>query len=65
LVALEGRPWDERNGHGPFNANAIALLLARYGIKPRDIRKKSIVRKGYRAEQFNDAFARYLPKQKS
>jgi putative DNA primase/helicase len=65
LVALEGRPWGERNGGGPINANAIAVLLAPYRIKPRDIRKRSVVRKGYRAKQFNDAFARYLPKQNS
>jgi hypothetical protein len=46
-------------------ANAIAVMLAPYGIKPHDIRKKSVVRKGYRAEHFKDAFARYLPKQNS
>jgi hypothetical protein len=60
LVELEGRPWCEWNGHGHISANAIAVLLARYGIKPAGIRKKSIVLKGYRAEQFKDAFARYL-----
>jgi hypothetical protein len=65
LVTLEGRPWGERNGHGPINPNAIALMLVPYGIKPRDIRKQSVVRKGYRAEQFEDAFSRYLPKQNS
>jgi putative DNA primase/helicase len=65
LVAFEGRPWGERNGQGPINANAIAVMLAPYRIKPSDIRKKAVVRKGYRAEQFNDAFSRYLPKQKS
>jgi putative DNA primase/helicase len=65
LVALEGRPWGERNGRGPITPNAIALMLARYGIKPRDIRKQSVVRKGYRAERFKDAFERYLRKQKS
>jgi hypothetical protein len=61
LVALEGRPWGERNGGGPITPNAIALLLAPYGIKPAGIRKKSIVLKGYRAKQFKNAFARYLP----
>jgi hypothetical protein len=65
LVAFEGRPWGERNGQGPISANAIAVMLAPYGIKPRDIRKQAVVRKGYRAEQFKDAFARYLPKQSS
>jgi putative DNA primase/helicase len=60
LIALEGRPWCERNGRGPITANAVAIKLAPYGIKPVDIRKKSVVRKGYRAEQFDDAFARYL-----
>jgi putative DNA primase/helicase len=63
LVALEGRPWCERNGRGPLTANAVAITLAPYGIKPADIRKKSVVRKGYRVEQFADAFARYLPNQ--
>jgi hypothetical protein len=65
LVAFEGRPWGERNGQGAISANAIAVMLAPYGIKPHDIRKQSVVRKGYRAEQFKDAFARYLPKQNS
>ena len=65
LAGLEGRPWCERNGRGPINANAIAIVLAPYGIKPRDIRKKSVVRKGYCAEQFTDAFARYLPKKEA
>ena len=62
LAALEGRPWCEHKGHGAITANAIALLLQPYGIKPADIRKQEVVRKGYRAKQFNDAFARYLPK---
>jgi hypothetical protein len=62
LAGLEGRPWCERNGRGPINANAVAIVLAPYGIKPRDIRKKSVVRKGYGVGQFTDAFARYLPK---
>jgi putative DNA primase/helicase len=62
LAALEGRPWCEHKGHGAITANAIALLLQPYGIKPADIRKQEVVSKGYRAKQFNDAFARYLPK---
>jgi putative DNA primase/helicase len=60
LVALEGRPWCERNGRGPISANGVAVLLAPYGIKPVTTREKSTVLKGYRAKQFNNAFARYL-----
>jgi Protein of unknown function (DUF3631) len=60
LVALEGRPWCEWKGRGPISANAVAVLLAPYGIKPATIRKKSKILKGYRAKQFEDAFARYL-----
>jgi hypothetical protein len=65
LAELEGRPWCEHRGHGPITANAIALLLAPYGIRPLDIRKRDTVRKGYRAKQFKDAFARYLAEQKA
>jgi hypothetical protein len=61
LVALEGRPWCERNGRGPISPNAVANLLAPYGVRPATIREKSTILKGYRAKQFNDAFARYLP----
>jgi putative DNA primase/helicase len=63
LAALEGRPWYDRKGHGPITANALAVLLAPYGIRPADIRKQEVVRKGYRKKQFNDAFARYLLQQ--
>ena len=63
LAAMEGRQWYNFEGRGPITANAAAILLAPYGIKPRDLRVGSTVRKGYRAKQFEDAFARYLPKQ--
>jgi hypothetical protein len=63
LAAVEGRQWHNYNGHGAITANAVAILLGPYSIKPRDLRVGSTVRKGYLAKQFEDAFARYLPKQ--
>jgi Protein of unknown function (DUF3631) len=65
LAQLEGRPWYEHRGRGSITANAIAVLLAPHGIRPVDIRKGEIVRKGYRARQFDDACARYLAEQKA
>jgi putative DNA primase/helicase len=62
LAAIEGRPWSQHNGRGPMTANAIAMLLAPYGIRPGDIRKDGVVKKGYRAAQFTVAFERYLQK---
>ena len=39
----------------------VARLLGRFGIAPSTIRTTDGTPKGYRSDQFHDAFARYLP----
>jgi hypothetical protein len=51
--------FNKRNG---LDAHDLAALLREYGIKSRNVRSKSMgtVAKGYRREQFADAWSRYL-----
>jgi putative DNA primase/helicase len=62
LWDLKERPWPEfRNGRA-LNAAQLARLLHRFDIRPGPIRMKDgEVVKGYRLENFEDAWARYLP----
>jgi putative DNA primase/helicase len=56
--------WVEYNHGGPITQRQIALLLDPYDIHPVPLHPKGhrdFVRRGYRAAQFGDAFARYLP----
>jgi len=63
LAAMEGQPWAEFGRTGrPITANRLARLLRDEGIAPGTIRTgPAVTLKGYRQEQFADAFARYLP----
>ena len=63
LGTLEGRPWNNFEGRGPINPSSVAKILAPYGVAPKNIRKGERVQKGYRLNQFQDAFARYLKPQ--
>ena len=60
LGALEDRPWANFEGRGPMMPSSVAKVLAPYGIAPKNIRDGQKVLRGYRAKQFEDAFARYL-----
>ena len=60
LGCLEGRPWTNFDGRGPIDPSSVARILAPYGVAPKNIRKGARVKKGYRLNQFEDAFARYL-----
>jgi len=51
--------WAEYSGGRPITQRQIALLLDAYDIQPTNVGPKRL--KGYRAEDFEDAFARYLP----
>jgi putative DNA primase/helicase len=62
LVAIEGRPWAEWKAGKALTVNGLARLLAPFAIKPGTIRISSGTPKGYQLAQFEDAFARYLPK---
>jgi putative DNA primase/helicase len=60
LTQLETRPWPEWRHGQPLTARGLARLLAPLGIIPGTVRDGAATWKGYRAEQFSDAWARYL-----
>jgi putative DNA primase/helicase len=65
LVAMEGHPWAEQGRSGkPLSVNGLARMLAGDRIIPKTVRfgnRPEETAKGYEREQFEDAFARYLP----
>lgn len=64
LSAMEDRPWPEYKGGRPLSKRQLANLLKGFGVEPRVIRMESgSTPRGYVRDDFNDAFARYLPSQ--
>lgn len=61
LGQQEDRPWPEISDGRPISPVQLSKLLKPFGISPRDMRVGIEVLKGYHAEDFADAFARYLP----
>jgi hypothetical protein len=62
LLELEESPWADWRAGKPLTVNRLAALLRPYEIRPRTIRlPDGQTPKGYLREQFEDAFARYLP----
>ena len=65
LVELEGRPWAEMGkGEKALTQNRLARMLKPLGIGPGYIGPKDDRARGYRREQFNEAFERYLANSK-
>lgn len=60
LARREDRPWPEYRDGRPITPVQLARLLKPYRITPRDLRLGTEILKGYHAEDFADAFARYL-----
>jgi hypothetical protein len=60
LHKLDEAPWGDIRGK-PLNDRGLAVRLRPYGIKSRVIRVGSATPRGYRREDFVDAWARYLP----
>lgn len=60
LVRMDESPWGDLRGK-ELDARGLARRLAKYGIKPRPLREGASVFKGYRREDFEDPWARYLP----
>lgn len=60
LALMEDRPWPEWKVGKPIITRQLAKLLKPFGIVPSTIRTDHGTPKGYRLEQFKDAFARYL-----
>lgn len=67
LVEMEDRPWSEYSrsqfGFKKISPRQLSQLLSPFGIAPKDIRFDDQNLKGYRLEQFEDAFDRYAPQQ--
>jgi hypothetical protein len=60
LRGLDEAPWADLEGK-PLNDRGLAARLRSYSIKRRVIRIGSTTHKGYRREDFVDAWRRYLP----
>jgi len=61
LRAIDDAPWAEWSGKG-LTPRGLSKLLGEYAIRPRSIRvDDGSTPKGYKREQFEDAWRRYLP----
>jgi len=62
LLSRPDRPWLTYSKGRPITQNQLARLLKDFGVYSRNIRSddKKIL-KGYLAQQFKDAFERYIP----
>lgn len=61
LGGMEERPWPEWRRGNPITAPQLANQLRPFGVRPSTIRRGHDTAKGYRKEQFAEAWARYLP----
>ena len=64
LLADPDSQWHEYRGRGPITKNQVAALLKDFEIRPvvvHPTKRADLSRHGYRAAQFEDAFARFLP----
>ncbi|MFC1875175.1 DUF3631 domain-containing protein [Chloroflexota bacterium] len=59
LVEREESPWGDLRGR-PLDARKLARMLKPYGIRPHTVRLGNATPKGYQAEDFGDAFNRYI-----
>ncbi len=59
---MEDRPWPEYGrGRKPITVVQIARLLKKHAISPSSVRMNADhIPRGYRLDQFKNAFARYL-----
>jgi Protein of unknown function (DUF3631)/Domain of unknown function (DUF6371) len=62
LVGLEGRPWAEWKNSKPLTKNQLSRRLKKYGVVSGalELGGDEGRLKGYRLEDFEDVFARYL-----
>jgi putative DNA primase/helicase len=61
LISLEERGWAEMGkARRPLSKVSLARLLERFRIRPDTVRRGNDVAKGYRRDQFEDAWERYL-----
>lgn len=62
LAEMEERPWPEWRQAKPITQNGLAKLLKPFGVVPGTVRLLGKTPKGYKLEQFKDAFKRYIPR---
>jgi hypothetical protein len=60
LVALDESPWGDLRGK-PLDARGLARRLKKYDARPDVHRFDDGAKRGYRTEDFHDAWQRYLP----
>jgi len=60
LCALDESPWGDLRGK-PVDARGVARRLRKFEVRPGDHRFDDSIKKGYRLEDFHDAWHRYLP----
>lgn len=60
LLSIEDRPWREVNRGRQVTSHWLSRMLKPFGIGPRNLRLPDGILKGYAAEDFQDAFNRYL-----
>ena len=64
LLADPNSQWHEYRGRGPITKSQVAALLKDFEIRPvvvHPTKRADVSRHGYRAAQFEDALARFLP----
>ena len=61
LVEIEDRPWCEWKRGQPMTKRSLANLLRYFDVTPEQYRERYGIKRGYKIEQFTDAFNRYLP----
>lgn len=62
LASLVEAPWGDLRGH-PIDARGLASRIRPYGVRPHKVRIGETVLQGYLAEDFSDAWRRYLPQE--
>nr|WP_279222708.1 DUF3631 domain-containing protein [Stutzerimonas kunmingensis] len=60
LAEDEEAPWAAWNRGKPMTPHQLAKRLGDFGIKPATLRIEYRTAKGYKREQFEESFARYL-----
>jgi hypothetical protein len=61
LGELSEKPWAEWKHGKPITQRGLARLLERFEVKSKNLRIDAKIIKGYALNDFEDAFARYIP----
>jgi hypothetical protein len=62
LIRIDESPWGDIDGRGrELDGRRLAALLKPFGIRSKQVRVGATTKKGYRREDFIDAWNRYLP----